>query len=213
MTVAESTYYAAVIPHVAGKRVLDVGSIGHEYAGKYKTWNFAILQEHVREIAGFDLLESEVAKARADGYDIVVGDAETYVSDEPYEVVFAGDLIEHLSNPGLFLSCAYKNLVAGGHLVITTPNTYSFAKLARVLIRRTNEPPVNPQHTCYYTPETLQQLISRHGFKLSNLEYCELDYSEEYGSRSQRAQLRVNARLSAWCPRFSQTMVAVFERI
>lgn len=210
-----STFYETVIPLVAGKSVLDAGSIGHSYSGRsgYKTWNFAVLAGHTARIKGFDLLPDDVAEARADGFDIDVGDAESYLADEPYEVVFAGDLIEHLSNPGLFLTCCYKNLVPDGQLVLSTPNTYSFAKLARVAVRRTNEPPVNPEHTCYYTPRTLEQLVTRHGFRLAALKYCELDYTVSHGGRAKRTQLAVNAWLSSRLPRFSQTMVAVFQKV
>jgi 2-polyprenyl-3-methyl-5-hydroxy-6-metoxy-1,4-benzoquinol methylase len=210
-----STFYETVLPLVDGKTVLDVGSIGHSYSGRdgYKTWNFAVLAKNASRIKGFDLLTADIQEAQRDGFDIDVGDAETYIASEPYEVVFAGDLIEHLSNPGRFLTCCYQNLVPGGQLVLSTPNTYSFAKLSRVILRRTNEPPVNPEHTFYFTPKTLEQLVTRHGFKMVTVKYCELDYAENHGGRMKRAQLAVNAKLSTWIPRFSQTMVAVFEKV
>jgi SAM-dependent methyltransferase len=198
---------------VRGRDVLDVGSIGHSYAERkaYKTWNFEVLGHEAASIKGFDLLKDDVDAARRDGFDIEVGDAETYVTDNPVDVVFAGELIEHLSNPGKFFECSRLNLRPGGRLVLTTPNTYSFAKLARVLTRRTNEPPVNPEHTAYYTPATLSQLASRFGFRLVETHYCDLDYAEGHGSKWKRLELRINSRLSALVPRFSQTMVLVFE--
>jgi SAM-dependent methyltransferase len=211
----ESRFYDIVIPLVRDKSVLDAGSIGHSYADRdtYKTWNFRILSQHASKIKGFDILAEDVEQARRDGYDIDVADAESYLAEDRYDVVFVGDLIEHLSNPGLFLECCHRNLADGGRLVIATPNTYSFAKLARVALRRTNEPPVNPEHVCYYTPLTLEQTVIRHGFRLVSLQYCSLHYADEHGSAWKRAQLAVNGRLSTWLPRFSQTMVAVFARI
>jgi len=210
-----SSFYQAVVPLIENKAVLDVGSIGHSYSGRegYKTWNFAALASRASRIKGFDVLSQDVEEARRDGFDIDIGDAETYLATEPYEVVFAGDLIEHLSNPGQFLECCHKNLVDDGKLILSTPNTYSLAKLARVAMRRTNEPPVNPEHTCYYTPRTLEQLVTRYGFRLLAIKYCEFDYVEGHGSRSKRAQLFINTKLSCLIPQFSQTMVAVFEKI
>lgn len=209
-----ATFYSTVIPLIEGKTILDAGSIGHSYSGRdgYKTWNFAVLAEHAAAIKGFDLMAEEVAEARRDGFDIDVGDAESYLADRPYDVVFAGDLIEHLSNPGRFLECSYQNLVPDGRLILSTPNTYSFAKLARVLARRTNEPPVNAEHTYYFTPQTLEELVSRHGFELARLEYCGLAYSPSHGSRWKRFELGINERLSSLAPKFSQSMIAVFSK-
>lgn len=62
------------LPYVRGKRVLDIGSIGHAYSGGYKTWNFARLAEVASEIQGLDFLADEVEKPRADGHDIIVAD-------------------------------------------------------------------------------------------------------------------------------------------
>lgn len=210
------SFYDIVLPLIERKSVLDVGSIGHSYAGRagFKTWNFAVIKERAAKIKGFDLptLASEIELARADGFDIEVGDAESYLTPEPYQVVFAGDLIEHLSNPGLFLDCSYRNLTADGTLVLVTPNTFSFAKLVRALTRITNEPPCNPEHTFYFTPQTLAQLVSRHGFKVERIEYCDFEYAPLHGSTVKRAMLRFNAQLSAALPHLSQVMVAVCQK-
>jgi hypothetical protein len=55
--------------------------------------------------------------------------------------------------------------------------------------------------------------VTRHGFRLVEIRYCELDYANGHGSQWKRVQLLVNGALSAWIPRFSQTMVAVFEKV
>jgi SAM-dependent methyltransferase len=210
-----SKFYEAIIAIVSGKSVLDAGSIGHSYKTRnaFKTWNFAVLAQHAAKIKGFDLLAKDVEEARADGFDIEVGDAESYVALEKYDVVFAGDIIEHLSNPGKFIECSYKNLHDNGELVLATPNTYSFAKLLRVIVRGTNEPPVNPEHTFYFTPKTLEQLVSRHGFRLKKIIYSDLDYAEGHGSRWKRIQLAINSKASSLAPRFSQAIIAIFEKI
>jgi hypothetical protein len=211
------TFYEIVLPLIEGKSVLDVGSIGHSYIGQtaFKTWNFAVIKGHAAKIKGFDLpkLAPDIELARRDGFEIEVGDAETYLTSELYQVVFAGDLIEHLSNPGLFLDCSYRNLTSDGTLIVVTPNTYSLAKIARVLTRLTNEPPVNPEHTFCFTPRTLSELVSRHGFRTARIEYCDFEYASSHGSALKRAMLHINAQLSAAVPHLSQVMVAVCRKI
>ena len=206
------SYYDIVIPLIQGRSVLDVGSVAH-YRDSYKIWNFSVLKQHAAKLKGFDRAAAEVAQARAEGHDIEIGDAETYIAAEQYDVVFAGDLIEHLSNPGLFLDCAYKNLTPTGLLIIATPNAYSFAKLARIVGRLTNEPPVNPEHTCYFTPQTLQQLVVRHAFTRDRVEYCDFQYGPSHGSTRKRLQLAINSTLSGLLPSFSQTMLAVCSKV
>ena len=50
------------------------------------------------------------------------GDAESFQSQEKYDLIFAGEIIEHTYNPeGLIASCLLA-LKRGGYLVITTPN-------------------------------------------------------------------------------------------
>jgi hypothetical protein len=211
------SFYEIVIPVVEGRSVLDVGSIGHSYTGRdgYKTWNFGMLKQHARRVKGFELpeLQDQVMAARADGHDIEIGNAETYVATEPYDVVFAGDLIEHLSNPGLFLERAHRNLVSDGILVLATPNTYSLAKMIRVIGRITNEPPVNPEHTFYFTPKTLGQLLRRYGFQIDRVEYCDFEYTASHGNGMKRAKLRLNSWLSSRVPQFSQVMVAICSKV
>ncbi|MDA9503260.1 class I SAM-dependent methyltransferase [Bradyrhizobium sp. CCBAU 11357] len=209
-----SSFYNMLIPFIEGKTVLDAGSIGHSYKGRtaFKTWNFAVLAQYAASIKGFDILENEIEVARLDGHDIVFGNAETFVTPEKYQVVFAGDLIEHLSNPGLFIQCSRENLVEGGQLIVATPNTYSLAKLARVVARATNEPPCNPEHTFYFTPQTLEQLVCRHGFRLRQIIYSDMQYAQGHGSRSKRVKLFINSKISSMIPRFSQAMIAVFDR-
>jgi 2-polyprenyl-3-methyl-5-hydroxy-6-metoxy-1,4-benzoquinol methylase len=167
------------------------------------------LKKYASRIRGIDLVSDQIPLARADGFDIETGDAETYLAPEPYEVVFAGDLIEHLSNPGQFLACSRQNLVADGKLILATPNTYSLAKLVRVVLRLTNEPPVNPEHTSYFTPRTLNQLLSRYGFRVEQIAYCDFAYTATHGSFWKRAQLSANSWLTSAIPQFAQVIILI----
>jgi SAM-dependent methyltransferase len=43
-------------------------------------------------------------------------------ADAEFDLVYAGEVIEHIYNPDLLLSEAHRVLRAGGHLILTTPN-------------------------------------------------------------------------------------------
>jgi 2-polyprenyl-3-methyl-5-hydroxy-6-metoxy-1,4-benzoquinol methylase len=205
-------YFRLLLPYVAGCDVLDIGSINHSFArtAAGRAWMFAFLEAHARRVTGIDNSAAEVAKARAAGHDILHADAETYRADRPWDVVMAGDVIEHLSNPGRFLDCARANLRPGGRLVISTPNTYALSELFWVLARLSNDTPVNAEHTCTFTPTTLRTLCARHGFTPEAMHYVNIPFGP--GKRRWiRWLMAVNGVLTAPVPRFRQTMVAVFR--
>jgi SAM-dependent methyltransferase len=205
-------YLRLLQPYVVGLDVLDIGSINHRFerSNAGRDWMFSFLEAHARSVTGIDNAAAEVAKARAAGHDIIHADAETYRSDRLWDVVMAGDVIEHLSNPGRFLDSARANLRPGGRLVISTPNTYALRELFWVLARFSNDTPVNAEHTCTFTPTTLNTLCARHGFTPEAMHYVNIPFGPGK-RRSLRWLLAINGALTARVPRFRQTMVAVFR--
>jgi SAM-dependent methyltransferase len=211
---ARNAYFDVIGDLVDGKDVLDVGSINHAFdrRANSKDWVFDLLRRRARSVVGIDIARREVAKARAAGYDIREADAETFVStDRTFDVVFAGDLIEHLSNPGAFLACAHRNLRPDGRLLLVTPNTYGLRELFLAVAGLTNDPPVHAQHTAYFTPTTLRELARRHGFALTRVRYVNIRYRAR--PPVQLALLAVNRILTAPFPRARQTMILEFERL
>ncbi len=58
--------------------------------------------------------------------DFIKGDAQDFTLERKFDMVFAGEIVEHLYNPdGLIASCLLA-LRPGGHLVLTTPNLSCF---------------------------------------------------------------------------------------
>lgn len=152
--------------HVKGKKVLDVGCVDHEArradAEDGDQWLHRIICSEASETIGLDFAENEVAKLNEQGFKIVCGDAETASLDDTFDCVIAGELIEHLSNPGLFISNMYRHLNPGGTIVLTTPNPFYPKRLFEILT--SGKVIVNPQHTAWYCPETITRLIERAGF-------------------------------------------------
>lgn len=101
---------------------------------------------------------------REEGFNVVRADAEHLDLGKQFDCIVAGEVIEHLSNPGLFLDAAHRHLVPGGRLIITVPNAFGLKIFWRIF--RKNEVKVHAEHTCWYDPLTISQLLNRHAFKI-----------------------------------------------
>ncbi|MDD3797808.1 MAG: class I SAM-dependent methyltransferase [Novosphingobium sp.] len=154
----------------SGKRVLDLGCVMHDpesYASRY--FLHRAISEVAREAVGLDLYEAGVNQLRARGYDVHVGDAENFAFDEPFDVIVAGDIVEHLSNLEGFLKSCDANLAEGGVVVVQTPNPWYWRNVVKSVLYR--EVPNNLEHTCWFCPRTWRQLIERYGFELGAVQF------------------------------------------
>ena len=99
--------------------------------------------------------------------------AENFHFEGKFDVIFAGEIIEHLSNPGLFLEKANKHLIKGGLLILTTPNAFSLRRLFEMIIFLTNNPGVNNQHTFWFSPKVISELIKRYKFNIIKIQFVD----------------------------------------
>ncbi len=97
-----------------------------------------------------------------EGFDVVCGNAEDINLEKEFDCIVAGEVMEHLSNFGLFLDNMRQHLKSDGHLVVTVPNAFSISNFYRIL--RKNKIRVHEEHTCWFDPITLTQLFKRHNF-------------------------------------------------
>ncbi|MGX9727505.1 MAG: class I SAM-dependent methyltransferase [Candidatus Electronema sp. VV] len=153
---------------VKDKDVLDIGSLGQ--SNEYCLWN--IMVGRCKSITGVDLPSAaetamgllNVQKQNiAHGKDkrIIYGDMEQLNLGKTFDIAIAGDVIEHVSNQGLFLDNIHRHLCSNGKLVITTPN----AKWPTVFLKP------NATHVFWHDRYTLLNILKRHNFKLSFMEY------------------------------------------
>jgi 2-polyprenyl-3-methyl-5-hydroxy-6-metoxy-1,4-benzoquinol methylase len=175
---------------VRGQRVLDIGCVEHAAdRATADTWLHAHLVRHAAHVVGVDILEADVAQLRARGYDVMAADAMQLDMGQRFDVVVAGELIEHLTNPGQFLDRMRAHLDPGGRLILTTPHAFfAYHILEGYLCRPSRR--WNPQHVAWYEPFTLANLLTRHGFTMTECRYVTR-------SRKLRATLRA-LRLPCW---------------
>jgi len=152
------------------KKVLDLGCVQHdpEFA-KSKKWLHKAICAVATEVKGLDLDSEGVAALKDKGYhDVRVGDAQHFDLMESFDVIVAGDLIEHLHNVGGFLESCAKHMTNDSKLLVCTPNPWHWHKWMRAFFR---QPPVNEEHTLWMCPVTLSQVAARFGLKLVRIEY------------------------------------------
>ena len=84
--------------------------------------------------------------------------------ENEFDAVTAGEIIEHLENPNLFLKGAYNILKAGGTLVLSTPNPNSIWE--RILtLNLSRKYFYDPEHFNLYPQRWLIRILERNGFK------------------------------------------------
>ncbi len=158
-----------------GKTVLDVGCVDHDlFAERLASsmWLHARIAQVAEAVYGVDADAEGAARLRPLGYDIRVGDAERLdlaaidLNRVKFDVIVAADLLEHLANPGLFLDAARAIMRASEpcELIITVPNCFVPSRLrdAEQGFER-----VRPDHMCWYSHNTLNQLLSSRGLSVA----------------------------------------------
>ncbi len=150
--------FEVVLPYLRGRSVLDLGC-----ASRYgrPDWLHGLLADEVSDLVGLDINADTVAKLVADGYAAEVGDARDFDLHRTFDVVFAGELIEHLDDVRGFLTSVRRHLGPGGRLVLTTPNAFY---VGNFVYRFGGHGQVHPEHTCWYCEDTLRHVLEANGY-------------------------------------------------
>jgi 2-polyprenyl-3-methyl-5-hydroxy-6-metoxy-1,4-benzoquinol methylase len=178
---------------VTGKTVLDVGCVEHSAATQEQldTFLHKNLRRSASRVVGLDFNEQGVAELNRRGYEVVCGDAMTVDVGERFDIVIAGEIIEHVENPGGLIRNLKKHLKPGGLLVVTTPNPFYVLHFAEMLFLSAPHKGWNDEHVAWFCYFTLDNLLVRCGMKV---EEC------WYFTRSRKAR-RILQAVHIRCPR------------
>ena len=164
-----------IYPYIKDKEVLDIGCYA-ELRGLInnvkieKSWIHGFLSKYSKHVIGIDIVPDKIETIKKQGYDVYCMSAEDFSFKKKFDVIFAGDVIEHLDNAGLMIRQCRKHLKKDGLLIITTYNVFSIDFKIGGLIRFfNNDLEVHPNHTCFYSPTTLKNLLFRNGFKTEKI--------------------------------------------
>lgn len=132
-----------------------------------------LLQIAPDKVTGFDIsLKNLQALQRTyPRSKFIHGDAEQlkkYFNDQTFDLIVAGEILEHLSNPGQFLEACGEVLDKNGVLLLTVPNVFGARRLVHNLLGTEN---YHPDHTFYFSENTINTLAARHGLQISDCYY------------------------------------------
>lgn len=146
----------------APPRVLDLGCGDGHFA--------ELLHRAGMSVVAADVAVEPLRRAREAHPDIdlclLTPDAPLPFEDCSFDVVWAGEVLEHVADTQSWLSEVRRVLRSGGTLVLSTPDHGPLRRIAMALSRRRFEQCFDPRsdHLRFYTRQMLAALLSDFGF-------------------------------------------------
>lgn len=199
-----------------GRKVLHLGCTNYPYTQEAID-NDMLLHFEMEKVAdelygldfdqaGIDILASHGSK------NLLQGDLEKLEQldlERTFDVIIAGEMIEHLNNPGLFLTGIQRFMAPGSKLILTTINAYCAMRFFYYGLRgkRGRVELVHPDHVAYYSYFTLKLLVERH--KLHVDTFLFYDIGREHRPHNRWSLNVLNDVSVFFAPQLSDGIIAV----
>jgi SAM-dependent methyltransferase len=173
----------------------------------------AELAKVAKDLYGFDYDQEGIDVLASRGFDHLyradlekLGDVDL---DETFDVIIAGEMIEHLNNPGLFLNGIKRFMGPDTQLVVTTINAYGGMRFLVYGLRGNGGAlePVHPDHIAYYSYSTLKLLLDRHGFAVDRFMFYDL--GDEHRPHNGKLRNFLNDVCVRIAPQWADGIIAV----
>ncbi len=149
---------------VAGKNVLDVGVVEHFSSARQRAfWLHGHLAKAAASCLGVDVLAEGIETLRQEGWNVLAADITKIDLGQRFDLIVAGELIEHLGDPQGLFRTAFTHLQSGGRLVITTPNPYFLGNVLRHIRGRGKD---SVDHATLLFPAGVAEMAEREGLTL-----------------------------------------------
>jgi 2-polyprenyl-3-methyl-5-hydroxy-6-metoxy-1,4-benzoquinol methylase len=167
---------SVILRYARNRSVLNVGCCGPDILSHTGPTLHRQIAGVSRTCCGIDVNEEGIRLMQDQGEDVLLADAESFdLEDKGFELVCAGDLIEHLENPGGFLARAHAHLADDGVLLLSTPNPFHLPQLVQLIARNTLHIN-NSEHICWYDPVLLSFLLERTHFRVEKTFWIDGNY-------------------------------------
>jgi len=157
-----------------GKTVLSLGCVEHSHLYRERMEKDIFLHSRLVEVAssvvGIDVLQDAIEILRSEfGYECYCADVtklDKLTLNRKFDIIVAGEIIEHLENPGLMVEGIKRFMHNRSLLVITTPNPYAIRWILMSLLSIPEEKWVWFEHTSWFSRKTLENLMIRMNYDI-----------------------------------------------
>ena len=165
------------------KKVLHLGCTNFPYTKEAIENNMLLhhsIEKIAKEVYGFDFDQEGIEILGNTGtknlFRADLEKLEKVKLNEKFDVIVAGEIIEHLNNPGLFLNGIQRFMDSETKLVITTVNAYCALRFFIYGLRGKGgrAEPVHPDHVAYYSFKTLTLIVERANLNLKEFYFYDL---------------------------------------
>ncbi len=198
-----------------GTRVLDVGCSDGQFG--------ALVRQQGHRVDGVDLVKHEGVGDRLDNF-IEADVSQGLPSDTAtYDVVIAGDILEHVVDPETLLKDLRDHLDPGGEIMVSVPNFAHWYPRGKVALGRFDydqRGPLDHTHVRFFTRRTFERLINDCGLLIVERDVVgsPVDVLDRGGrtfvSKAARGVARVDrAATAAWPTMFGYQFLYRLEAI
>ncbi len=140
--------------------ILEIGCCGGEF--------LELLRKKGWSVKGIEISKKAAQRAKNKKIDVKVHDVNKKLpfKNDSFDVIFAGELIEHLFDDVEFLNDCYRLLRKGGHVIITTPNLLSLKNRILMLFGRDPRYSLSPYHYHVYTQKVILDVFKKSKFQI-----------------------------------------------
>lgn len=151
---------------VAGLSILDIGVVAHtKEAVAHPQWLHGHLSRSASKCLGVDILPESVEFLQSQGFNVKLADLIEGPLPETFDLIVAGEVLEHLSSPGRLVESCAAMLPQGGRLFVTVPNPWYINAIIKNL-RRSSVFIDSADHVVWYDPNSIYELGQRSGLEL-----------------------------------------------
>jgi 2-polyprenyl-3-methyl-5-hydroxy-6-metoxy-1,4-benzoquinol methylase len=180
-----------------GEKILDIGCADGEFLN--------LLVKKGYKCYGLEMVDKAIEQSKKKGIKVT---NDSFLGRLPFnkntfDIVFAGEVIEHTFDDDLFLSEINRILKPKGILIITTPNLVSLGNRFLMLFGKLPRFAYAQFHYRMFTPELIKKKLQKNNFKVVKFDSSYILISTYYN----RFLGFLGEKLGSFFPKFGEHMI------